>query len=289
MERNSRLVAAALVLTLTLVLVPNITGKLVAQSSLEMGPPMASPTEVAPAGDSSASLDAVEPEASRRGTVHGGESLHQLMNEPELGPSLPGRRAEPSGIGSMLLRIMAWTLAVLALGAGAMLVLRKYTPLARNLNAGGAVRVLGRTSLSPKHSVFLLRVSNQKILVVGVSGDRMVTLGELSDPTAILGVDREFSSALESFGGQWPEGEKKPLDQEDLYPSRIASHVEPAATRNGDRPTLPYQREVQKIRDLLGSWRSKLHGDGDVEVGDRGKQEDPDVRLTRNDTGDGNR
>lgn len=282
MERNARLSVAALVLTLTLAEV------LVAQSSGEMGPPMPAPTDSA-VQTFEPSLSATGTSASEngRGVPSGSESLRDLMTVDNHGPNLPKPPRQVSGVGSTLLRIMAWTFAVLALGAGGLFLLRKYTPLARNLNAGGAVRILGRTALSPKHTVFLLRVSNQKILVVGVSGDRMVNLSELSDPTAILGVDREFNAALDSFDGKWPERDDSESAPEGLYPSRISSHVGSAQETNADRAALPYQREVQKVRNLIGSWRNKLNR-ADSSEGPVGREHrDTATRVTGSTSGDG--
>lgn len=57
---------------------------------------------------------------------------------------------------------MACLALLLAAGGGIVVAARRLGPRA----AGGAVQVVGRVSLSPRHSVFLLRVG-RRVLVVG--------------------------------------------------------------------------------------------------------------------------
>ncbi len=57
---------------------------------------------------------------------------------------------------------MAGIAVILAIGGGITVVARRFAPR----SATGAVQVVGRVSLSPKHSVYLLRVG-RKVLLVG--------------------------------------------------------------------------------------------------------------------------
>ena len=62
--------------------------------------------------------------------------------------------------------MIGWTAVVVAVGAAIVLLLKRYTAFGRQLNGGGAIRVVGRTALSPKHSIFLVRLGNQRLLAV---------------------------------------------------------------------------------------------------------------------------
>jgi len=164
-----------------------------------------------------------------------------------------------SSTGDGFLRVLGWTLAVLSIGGALVLVLKKFTPMSRSMNAGGMVRVLGRTALSPRHTVFVLRVSNQKVLIVGVSGDRMVNLSEISDPTGVLGVDREFSAALDNYSKDL-RGQGEP-EETSPFQSRISSHVETVSAAEEGARGVPYRHEVQRIRGLLSSWKTRFVGE----------------------------
>jgi flagellar biogenesis protein FliO len=64
-------------------------------------------------------------------------------------------------------------------------------------NSANALRVLGRTSLSPKHSVYLLEVG-QRILIIGTGAQGAPSLlGVLTDPAereAFLGTPRRVDA-----------------------------------------------------------------------------------------------
>jgi flagellar protein FliO/FliZ len=67
----------------------------------------------------------------------------------------------------------------LALFGGISLASRRYLPQA---GSGGFLSVVGRASLSPKHSVYLLRVG-ARVLILGAGSQGAPTLlGELSEP-----------------------------------------------------------------------------------------------------------
>jgi flagellar protein FliO/FliZ len=91
-----------------------------------------------------------------------------------------GRRAEgdPEGAGGWWIGTAGIALA-LALCGGISLATRRYWP---PLHAGGVLRVVGRASLSPKHTVHLLSVGG-RVLIVGTGPQGAPSLlGELTDP-----------------------------------------------------------------------------------------------------------
>ena len=185
-------------------------------------------------------------------TVSADERLGDILGPPSpreaSAPTTTGTRAlgrnsgaRDSSVSGVFLRMIGWTAVVVAVGAAIVLLLKRYTAFGRQLNGGGAIRVVGRTALSPKHSIFLVRLGNQRLLAVGVSGDRMVTLSEIEDPAGILACDSEFRSSLESYEG---EGRSDGL----------------ASGREAE--LLPYQQEIRRVRGLLGSWRGLFQRGG---------------------------
>jgi flagellar biosynthesis protein FliO len=90
------------------------------------------------------------------------------------------RRAEggPEGAGGWWLGTAGIALA-LALCGGISLATRRCWP---QLHTGGLLRVVGRASLSPKHTVHLLSVGG-RVLIVGTGPQGAPSLlGELTDP-----------------------------------------------------------------------------------------------------------
>ncbi len=69
---------------------------------------------------------------------------------------------------------------VLAIMGGLYYLLRRCVPSMRAVDSG-IVRVVGRSSLTPKHQVVLVQLG-RRFLAVGISGDRMTTLSQISDP-----------------------------------------------------------------------------------------------------------
>ncbi len=160
----------------------------------------------------------------------------------------PSERRSTTGA---FLRVIGWTIAIVALGGAVLLVIRKYTPAGRMLAGGGIVHVLARTSLSPRHTVFVVRIARHRVLVVGISGDRMTTLSEISDPAQIVEVDSQFRSRLDSFAAPG-------AGDEDRRESATAG----APEREGETARAvdlePYRREVEKLRTVIGGWRNLM-------------------------------
>ncbi len=91
------------------------------------------------------------------------------------------RRAEVSeGAGGWWLGTAGIALA-LALFGGISLASRRYG----SQRDGGPLRVVGRTSLSPKQTVYLLRVGDRILLIGAGSQGPPSLLGELTDPAEL--------------------------------------------------------------------------------------------------------
>jgi flagellar protein FliO/FliZ len=103
---------------------------------------------------------------------------------PMEGHPLPPRRVAGRGVVAPSLASGAWWLGtagiavVLALFGGLGLASRRLLPR----GASGALEVVGRASLSPKHTVYLLRVGNRVLIVGAGAQGPPALLGELDNP-----------------------------------------------------------------------------------------------------------
>ena len=188
------------------------------------------------------------------------DTVGGILNDDTGSGQLPDVRDGAPSLTGTFLRLVGWTACVLGVGAAALHLLRKTPRLRRAFQSSGIVRVLNRTHLSSKHSVVLLRVGNQKVLLVGVSGDRMVTLCEISDPVGILAVDRDFrasmGAAAERFASD-SEGDDYGQDGEVIPVTDGETDALSAAPP-----------EIGKLRNLVQNWRKVLnHGDGEANGG----------------------
>lgn len=99
---------------------------------------------------------------------------------------VPGRVAwSRTGLGALAL--------VLVLIGGLAWALRRWVPAARRVE-GGVLRVAGRASLTPKHSVALLQVG-QRFVVVGVGGDAISALCEIENPEEVAYLARRTGAS----------------------------------------------------------------------------------------------
>lgn len=92
---------------------------------------------------------------------------------------------------------------VVAAILGVAMVFRKYVPSSRMIPMQ-AVRVVGRAPISAKHSIALLHVG-QRLLVVGMTADRVSTLSEITDPqevSLLLGASGGANRSADVFGAQ---------------------------------------------------------------------------------------
>jgi flagellar biogenesis protein FliO len=106
---------------------------------------------------------------------------------------------------------------VLAVCGGISLAARRGWPQAR---AGGVLRVVGRTSLSPRHTVHLLGVG-ERVLIVGTGPQGAPTLlGELTDPEDLR---RFVAREPEDPVGDINDNENENENQIDLWWRRLAT------------------------------------------------------------------
>ena len=138
---------------------------------------------------------------------------------------------------------MAWPLcAVLALIGLCAFGFRRWMPSKSPLLGGNVVKILARHYVSGKQSVCLMRLG-RRLLLVGVSPDRLSTLCEFTDPEEVAelvgavesGRPNSFTSVFSKFagseavGGDESERGRRKVVEEDLL---VSSNL---LLRTGDR------------------------------------------------------
>lgn len=117
------------------------------------------------------------PSASENGAA---QSRRHLLTRRPLRPEQAAARPSPGGPGGWWFGTAGVALALALCGWGSVAA-RRYLPTARGGAGPTPMRVVGRTSLSPRHTVYLLEVGG-RVLIVGAGAQGAPSLlGELTD------------------------------------------------------------------------------------------------------------
>lgn len=107
--------------------------------------------------------------------------------EPEVAP-------DDSSISGLIVRAGAGLLIVALVTAGGVWLLRRSPNMRKYFGNAGVVRVLTRTYLGSKTSVFLLKVGN-RVVLLGSSPAGLNALSEITDPTEVTRLVAETEAA----------------------------------------------------------------------------------------------
>lgn len=157
-----------------------------------------------------------------------------------------------SGIGALAI--------VLALVGAAAWGIRRWMPTARAVD-GRVLQVVARANVSPKHSVVLLGVG-RRFLLLGVSGDRVTPLGEVTDPEEVAELSVRAGAGAVRTGGVFDDLLSR--ESGDYASSTTTGTLEDNESDRAGR----VDREPSGVREAIGSG-SFL----DVDVGDAGLSE----------------
>ncbi len=163
------------------------------------------------------------------------DSIGGLLAEPS--PATGDREASSTGL---LFRMLGWVAALAVAAVAAVRIWRRMVVPAAAGTGAGAVRVVGRAALTPKHVVYMVKVANQRLLLVGVSGDRITALSEFDDPAQVLAVDSSFQRTLEAAGGEGGPEERG------------------AGVPSLDGELTSYRHEVRRLLGVVRGWRGRL-------------------------------
>jgi len=114
-----------------------------------------------------------------------------VETRPVQPPPAPQSDAENRRVGSAPARHdRGWAATLIALAIVAVillvlrLVLKRLAPAGRLAGSSGPFQGLAAIRLSPRHQVHLVRMG-RRLLVIGLAGDTMTSLGEVTDPAEI--------------------------------------------------------------------------------------------------------
>jgi len=152
---------------------------------------------------------------------------------PKLGT---GASREP-GLGG----VFGATFLVLAILAGAFLLLRRFLGKSRLFAGGAAVRILARRPLAPRQEVVLVEIGS-RVIVVGATRDSLTRLGEITSAEELArlrsrcGLAREEAAADAAASSTSPEPEM------------------PATERPGAAGYQGVVDELSRIRTTVRDW-----------------------------------
>lgn len=152
---------------------------------------------------------------------------------------------EERSLLSVIFSIIIWGAVVVLLIIGGFFLFKKFVPGSKHLFGSKLMRILGRTNLSPKHSVYLLKVGD-RVIVIGVCGEEIRPLSEITDPREVAFLTSEGAPAAPAerpFGGLFKRSRNsyapKPEDKETLGEAK---------------------EEIERIRMMVSSWKERYQG-----------------------------
>jgi flagellar biogenesis protein FliO len=148
------------------------------------------------------------------------------------------RGVASTGLGeNSLVRLSLWVVGLGLFILVALVFYRRRVKGVPRLEGGEGIQIVGRTAISPRHAVVVLRISNHR-LIVGLAGERMTSLGILDD-SSVETVPRE------------PGFSARPEDQEAVARARTIK----------DSDLVPYRQQVDRLRGLLKGVREDFAGE----------------------------
>ncbi len=144
-----------------------------------------------------------------------------------------------SGIGALLI--------VLTVIGGGYFAIRKWVPTMRAVD-GNIIKVLSRTSLSPKHQAVLVKVG-KRMLLVGMTAENMTTLTELTDDDELGEVLASSSTAKREHRAQF---ETMLGQQQERFVDDDEADDESSQSTQGRRRE-PLSKLLRRLRQLQSS------------------------------------
>ena len=164
-----------------------------------------------------------------------------------------GGATELPGVNAVI-RMLLWAAVVVACIYAAVYFIRRYVPTARMMFGGGVVKVVGRTYVSSRQSILLVKVGS-RFVVVGVTGTSLTALSEISDPEEV----RKLTEEVAAQGGRGTgEAFRKALSREE---GKYAGTTETGGTKSGGESGLSELRqELDAVRNKVNWWRRRPKG-----------------------------
>ena len=150
-----------------------------------------------------------------------------------------------------VVKMLMWVGVVIVFIYAAAYVIRRYVPSARNMFGSGVIKIVGRTYISSKQYLLLVKVGS-RVVMVGVTGGAMSALAEISDPDEAKRITDEVAAQSgHSIAGSF----KKMLNQadEDYGSGEVegGSHVRTETELSGLR------KELDAVTQKMTLWRQQ--------------------------------
>jgi len=100
-------------------------------------------------------------------------------------------------LAGAVVQMLVWVGVVVVFIYAAVYLIRRYVPSARNMFGSGVLKVVGRTYVSSKQCILLVKVG-PKYVMVGVTGTSMTPLAEVAEPADAAKISEEL---IEKSGG----------------------------------------------------------------------------------------
>lgn len=225
-----------------------------AVTSVEAAPAAAQPGAGAPAAEAAKTAPVAVPEATpvtEKPKFTNPDEDRRIGSEPGSSPDGPAGGKGTSG-GLSIWDIL-WPLLIVL---GGIVVLfwaaRRFLPGMRRMAGSRAVEVLGRTYLSPRQSVTVVRLG-RRILVIGQTAEQLSALASISDPEEVselvgLCEGSGQNSATATFGKIF-----RGLDRQ--YEESAVGDQEVAEGSGGDEVSV---EDIDRVRNELRSLTDKV-------------------------------
>jgi len=177
-----------------------------------------------------------------------GKTADDVWNEARTA-SQPGRDGTPVGLpgAEAVVKMLIWVGVVIVFIYTVVYVIRRYVPSARNMFGSGVVKVVGRTYISSKQHLLLVKVGS-KFVMVGVTGTSMSPLAEISDPAEAKRLTEELAAQR---GPGIASSFKTSLDDADGSYADDDVHGAREAELSGIR------QELDAVAQKMTWWRSR--------------------------------
>ncbi len=181
------------------------------------------------------------------GEIRRNEDNKEPDVEESESPLIPGAGA--------LVKMLLWLGLVVVLIYGGVYLFRRYVPSARNMFGGGALKIIGRTYLGPKTCILLVKVGS-RLVMVGITGNTMSALTEITTPAEVTAITNELASSGGVFGGSF----SKTLDrrQEEITSHEFRESTE--VPQEPDEGLRDMRDELENITEKMNWWRKTAAG-----------------------------
>jgi flagellar biogenesis protein FliO len=163
----------------------------------------------------------------------------------------PSRRSTTSVVGSMVfwLVVVIATIFVLVWG------MRRFLGASKLAGSGSIGRILGRSHVSPKHQIAYLHVGG-RVLVIGLAGDTMINLSEITEPS-------EVEALVGSASGAQPGAIEKTFRRFFKRERSDMASSEPAPAED-TLDTEEARLEIERVRRMVNTWRDPADERGET-------------------------